>query len=80
MVRLLLILLATALVLSCSNTTTEYDYTINQTGMVACKYASEIIEPLITRHEDLVYGDGTVQSRSQARNGIADCYTKLEEK
>ena len=80
MVRLLLILLATALVLSCSNTTTEYDHTINQTGMVACKYASEIIEPLITRHEDLVYGDGTVQSRSQARNGIADCYTKLEEK
>tara|TARA_B110001454_G_C12400904_1_gene300850 strand:+ start:354 stop:500 length:147 start_codon:yes stop_codon:yes gene_type:complete len=48
--------------------------------MVACKYASEIIEPLITRHEDLVYGDGTVQSRSQARNGIADCYEKLEEK
>ncbi len=34
--------------------------------------------PPITGYEDLVYGDGTVQSRSQVRNGIADCYEKIE--
>jgi hypothetical protein len=76
----LLILLITAFTISCSSTSTEHDYTINQTGMVACKYASETITPIIMQHENLVYGDGTVQSRSQAHNGIADCYEKLEEK
>jgi hypothetical protein len=29
------------------------------------------------QHEEVVYGEGTVQSRTQARNGIADCYKKL---
>jgi hypothetical protein len=73
-------LLTSALVISCSNATTERDYTINQTGMVACRYASETMMPPITGYEDLVYGDGTVQSRSQVRNGIADCYEKIEGK
>ena len=80
MVRLLRMLLTSALVISCSNTTTELDYTINQTGMVACRYASETMMTSITGYEDLVYGDGTVQSRTQVRNGIADCYEKIEGK
>jgi len=80
LVPILLMLLTSALVISCSNATTERDYTINQTGMVACRYASETMMPPITGYEDLVYGDGTVQSRSQVRNGIADCYEKIEGK
>lgn len=75
-----LIPLITAFTISCSSTSTEHDYSINQTGMVACKYASETIMPIIIQYEDLVYGDGTVQSRAQAYNGIDDCYEKLQEK
>ncbi|MBT3426242.1 MAG: hypothetical protein HOJ61_01020 [Gammaproteobacteria bacterium] len=75
---LLMLPLITIFTVGCSSTSAEHDYTINQTGMVACKFASEATMPTTVQHEDLVYGDGTVQSRSQAHNGIGDCYEKLE--
>ena len=78
---LLLTLLFVALTMSCSSVSTIYDYTPNQTGMLACKFASETTNARIPiQHEDLVYGDGTVQRRSQGHNGIAECYEKLEQK
>jgi hypothetical protein len=42
------------------------DSWMNQTGMVACKYA------------DRAYGEGTVQARQQARDGAVDCVKQLE--
>jgi len=76
---LLLIPLITIFTVGCSSVPTIYDYTPNQTGMLACKFASETTNAGIPiQHEDLVYGDGTVQRRSQGHNGIAECYEKLE--
>ena len=55
-----------------------YDYTPNQTGLLACRFAAETTVPIATHHEEPVYGDGTVQSRTRVRNGIADCYENLK--
>ena len=49
-----------------------HDYTANQTGLVACKFAAETMPPMPIDHELAIYGEGTVQSRTQARQGIAD--------
>lgn len=54
------------------------DSWMNQTGMVACKYAALTMSPPITRHEDRAYGEGTVQARQQARDGAVDCVKQLE--
>jgi hypothetical protein len=77
MIRLLLLPLITVLLLSCASPLIEPDDLINQTGMVSCKYTSKTAGQPITRHKDLRYGDGTVQSRSSAYNGLDDCYEKV---
>ena len=77
---LMLALLVATVTMSCTSVPTIYDYTPNQTGLLACRYAAETTGPIPTHHEHLVYGDATVQSRTQARNGTADCYEKLEQK
>ena len=80
MVRILyrmLSLLVVMFITSCASLPTMHDYTANQTGLVACKFATETMPPMAIQHEEVVYGEGTVQSRTQARNGIADCYKKL---
>lgn len=73
----MLSLLVVMLTMSCASVPTMRDYTANQTGLVACKFATETMPPMAIQHEEVVYGEGTVQSRTQARNGIADCYKKL---
>ena len=73
----MLSLLVVMFITSCASLPTMHDYTANQTGLVACKFATETMPPLAIQHEEAVYGEGTVQSRTQARNGIADCYKKL---
>ena len=73
----MLSLLVVMLTMSCASVPTMHDYTVNQTGLVACKFATETMPPMAIQHEEVVYGEGTVQSRTQARNGIADCYKKL---
>ncbi|MBT6890306.1 MAG: hypothetical protein HOA25_02345 [Gammaproteobacteria bacterium] len=75
----MLALLIAPFTMSCSNISTTYDYTPNQTGLVACKFAAENTALIPNQHDDLVYGDDTVQRRSQVRNSIADCYEKLEQ-
>ena len=76
----MLALLVASTTMSCTSVPTIYDYTPNQTGLLACKFAAETIAPIPTQHEHLVYGDATVQSRTQARNSSADCYEKLYQK
>jgi len=71
-------LLVATLTMSCSSAPTMYDYTPNQTGLLACRFAAETTVPIATHHEEPVYGDGTVQSRTRVRNGIADCYENLK--
>ena len=80
MVRILSRMLSLLIVMfttSCESLPTMHDYTANQTGIVACKFAAETMPPMPIHHELAIYGEGTVQSRTQARQGIADCYKKL---
>ncbi len=83
MVRILnrmLSLLVVVLTTSCADLPTMHDYTANQTGLVACKFAAETMPPMPTHHELAIYGEGTVESRTQARQGIANCYKRLGQK
>jgi hypothetical protein len=50
----------------------------NDTGVIACEFATKTMGPQLIDPDDRVYGDGTVQSRRKMQQSFMDCQAALK--